>query len=137
MPKKILLIGLELASDQVETREFDSKASLLDWDVVLFRPDISQFYNHNQSTYQGRPNLDDSSSFNLKECCEHWRREIRQAVDAGRTVITYLAPLQEVYIDTGKREYSGTGRNQVTSRMVAPYNNYAAIPFQLKPVSAT
>lgn len=101
MPKKILLIGLEIASDQVETREFSSKASLLDWDIVLFRPDISEFYNYSQSSYQGKPNVDDSSSFRLKESCEHWRRELKQAVDAGRTVITFLAPLQEVYIDTG------------------------------------
>jgi hypothetical protein len=137
MSKKILTIGLELASDQVETLEFSSKASLLDWDIFLFRPDISNYYSYATSMYQGKSSLDDSSSFKLKESCEHWRREIKQAVEAGKTVITYLAPLQEVYIDTGQRNYSGTGRNQKTTRIVAPYDNYASIPFQLKPISAT
>jgi len=137
MSKKILTIGLEMASDQIETLEFNSKASLLDWDIVLFRPDVSYFYSYSHDTYQGKPSLDDSASFRLKESCEHWRREIKQAVEAGKTVLVYLAPLQEVYIDTGKREYSGTGRNQKTTRIVALYNNYASIPFQLNPVSAT
>lgn len=137
MSKKILTIGLQLASDQVEALEFTSKASLLDWDIVLFRPDISGYNSYGTDFYQGRPSLNDSASFMLKVACEHWRREIRQAVDAGKTVITYLSPLQEVYIDTGERKYSGTGRNQKTTRVVAQYNNYASIPFQMKPVSAT
>jgi len=46
MSKKILTIGLALASDQVETLEFSSKASLLDWDIVLFRPDVSTYYSY-------------------------------------------------------------------------------------------
>lgn len=42
MPKKILTVGVELAGDNIESATFSDKTSLLDWDIVLFRPNISQ-----------------------------------------------------------------------------------------------
>jgi hypothetical protein len=137
MSKSILTVGLDLASPDTKYERFRSRVSLLDWDIVLFRPLINEFWGAYVDHYQGKPSLDDSSSFQLKEACEHWRREIKQAVDTGKTVIVYLPAVQEVYIDTGERQYSGTGRNQKTTRIVAPYTNYAAVPADLKPVNAT
>ena len=122
--KKILTVGLELASSDTEYASFRSKMSLLDWDIVLFKPQIGDFISSYGDFYQGKPSLSDSSSFQLKECCEHWRREIKQAVEAGKTVVIYLPSLFEVYVDTGERTYSGTGRNQKTTRHVALYSNY-------------
>ncbi len=135
MAKKILTVGFQLASDNVEYEEFTSKASLLDWDIVLFRPMIDQFISYSDQ-YQGKPSLSDSTSFQLKESSEHWRREIKEAVEAGKTVIVYLSPVQQVYIDTGKRQYSGTGRNQKTTRVVDLYTNYSCIPEKLNPTIA-
>ncbi|MDY0282079.1 MAG: hypothetical protein RBR35_16125 [Salinivirgaceae bacterium] len=57
--------------------------------------------------FQGKLSLSDSNSFRLKESCEHWRREIRQAYETGKTVIVFLTTLEEVYVDTGQRSYSG------------------------------
>jgi len=75
--KKILSVGAELAVDDVEYCDFDSDASLLDWDIVLFKPVINEFTSY-ADHYQGKPSLSDSSSFSLKERSEHWRREIKQ-----------------------------------------------------------
>lgn len=137
MSKNILTVGFELASDGSHYEEFRSKVSLLDWDIILFRPLISEFISFS-NTFQGKPSLGDTSSFQLKESCEHWRREIKQAVEAGKTVVVFLPSVQEVYIDTGERQYSGTGRNQKTTRIVSQYTNYATIPFiDLKPLNAT
>jgi hypothetical protein len=135
MPKKILIVGCELASDDVEEEEFCSKVSLLDWDIILFRADISEFYS--SDTYQGKPDLNEAASFQLKECSEHWRREIKQAMAAGKTVIVFLGPKQEVYVDTGKREYSGTGRNQKTTKIVQSHSNYDCLPVSVSVVNAT
>ena len=135
MPKKILTVGFQLASDDAEDEEFTSRTSLLDWDIVLFKPLIDQFISY-ADQYKGKPSLSDSQSFRLKEACEHWRREIKQAVESGKTVIVFLAPVEEVYIDTGDRQYSGTGRNRSTTRIVAPYNNYKSIPVELGPINA-
>jgi len=134
MAKKILTIGLELASDDVTHEEFTSRASLLDWDIVLFKPLIDEFISYDYQ-YKGRPSLNDSDSFQLKEACEHWRREIKQAVESGKTVIVFLSPVEEVYIDTGNRQHSGTGRNRATTQIVEPYDNYHSIPADLGPTN--
>jgi len=135
--KKILTIGLELASDHAENVSFSSKTSLLDWDIVLFRPDIDALIAKADDEYQGKPSLDDSESFRLKESCEHWRRELRQAFDTGKTVFIFLSPLREIYVDSGKRSFSGTGRNQRTTVHVGPYSNFESIPMSLGAVQAT
>ncbi|WP_223481045.1 MULTISPECIES: hypothetical protein [unclassified Pseudomonas] len=137
MAKAILTVGFELASNDTHYEGFRSKVSLLDWDVVLFRPLIDDFWGSYVDTYLGKPSLDDSASFQLKECCEHWRREIKQAIEAGKTVIVFLPQVQDIYIATGERQYSGTGRNQKTTRIVTQYTNYAALPISLKPINAT
>jgi len=80
--RRILTIGLELASPDTQYARFDSKLSLLDWDIILFKPLISEFDNYGEF-YQGKRSLSDSLSFKLKEACEHWRREIK-AGDRGR-----------------------------------------------------
>jgi hypothetical protein len=134
--RRILTIGLELASGEAEYAEFSSKTSLLDWDIVLFKPLISDFSSHSE-LFQGKRSLYDTSSFRLTECCEHWRREIKQATDNGKTVLVFLPALEEVFVDTGQRSYSGTGRNQRTTRHVAPYNNFRALPVDVEPVTAT
>ena len=135
--KAILTVGFELASDDIQYEGFRSRVSLLDWDIVLFSPLIDEFWGSYVDHYQGKPSLDDSASFQLKECCEHWRREIKQAIEAGKTVVVFLPQVQDVYIDTGERRYSGTGRNQKTTRIVAPYTNYASLPIDLKPINTT
>lgn len=135
--RKILTVGLELASSETTHAEFRSKLSLLDWDIVLIKPQISQFLHNYYETYQGKPCFNDTASFEARECCEHWRREIKQAIDTGKTVIVYLPPLYEVYADTGQRSFSGTGRNQKTTRHVAQLTNYQAIPASIEPVTAT
>jgi hypothetical protein len=132
--KKILTVGLRLASSQSTYASFDSKTSLLDWDIVLFRPDIDKVMRTGDEDYQGKPCLTDASSFALKECCEHWRREIKQAVETGKTVLVFLAPLEEVYVATGQKEYAGSGRNARMNRMVSLYSNYVSIPAFIDPV---
>ncbi|ELX09962.1 hypothetical protein Jab_2c20460 [Janthinobacterium sp. HH01] len=134
MSKKILTVGLDLASDNAVMEAFESKASLLDWDLILFRPDIPDGI-YSSDYYKGKPSLGDSASFLLKEKCEHWRREIKQAVDSGKNVFIFLSAIKEVYVDTGERQHSGTGRNRATTRIVDLYSNYATVPLDLKPVS--
>ena len=87
-------------------------------------------------TYQGKPALSDYSSFQLRERLEHWRREISDAIHSGKTVVVFLPELYEVYVDTGRRQYSGTGRNRETTRIVDLYNNYKCLPFDLGPINS-
>ncbi len=131
--KKILTVGLRLAGNDSESHPFRSDISLLDWDIILFKPDISDFLDYSQ-TFQGKPCLSDDRSFQLKERSEHWRREIKTAIDTGKLVVVYLIELCEIHIATGEKRTSGTGRNQQTTRIVTDFNNYHCIPFDTKPV---
>lgn len=133
--KKILTIGLSLCDSESEFSEFDSNISLLDWDIILFKPDIKDYTHRRESMFQGRPCLSDNDSFKLKSQCEHWKREIKSAVEHGKLVVVFLEEFTEVAIATGKKEFSGTGRNQKTTRIVGPYDNYFSIPLDLKPTS--
>ncbi len=135
--RKLLTVGFQLASDDCEYAKFRSKTSLLDWDIVLFRFAINEHFYSSGDTHQGKPSLNDDASFQLKDYCAHWRKEIKQAVEAGKTVLVYLPPLEEVFVDTGQRSYSGTGRNQRTTRHVTSFNNYEVIPANLSPVTAS
>lgn len=137
MTRNILSIGLELASDAVKETRFSSKTSLLDWDIVLFRPVIDEFISIYTDKFQGKPSLNDTDSFRLREACEHWRREIKQALNAGKTIIVFLSTPQECYIDSGKREHSGTGRNRQTTRFIDLYTNYHSLPIKLQMIAAT
>jgi hypothetical protein len=132
---KIISVGFELASDDVKYSNFMADISLLDWDIVLFKPIIDDYLAYALEDYQGKPSLSDSSSFRLKEQCDHWCREIKDAFNSGKTVIVFLSELQEVYVDTGERRYSGTGRNQKTTRIVSLHNNYSVIPATLSPIN--
>lgn len=134
MAKKIVSVGMLLAADEVEHVAFDTKASLLDWDIILFRPDIHDFtsYDYDMSDYLGKPCLGDHKSFTLKEASAHWRREIKEAVEIGKTVIVHLCKPNEIFVQTGKKEFSGTGRNQKTTNIVEPFSNYKALPISAK-----
>lgn len=130
MPKKILAVGIQLATENVETAEFRDKMSLLDWDIILFRPDVSSYlYNeYVSSEHLGKIALNDRNSFGLREACAHWRRELHEAVSNGKTVIVHLSEPTEVYVATGTKEHSGTGRNRQTTRHVEIFSNFKALP---------
>ncbi|WDH50929.1 hypothetical protein PUP75_18440 [Pseudomonas chlororaphis] len=134
--KKILTIGLSLADDQAEFCEFDSDTSLLDWDIILFKPDISEYLYRRESTFEGKPCLSDDQSFKLRAQSEHWRREMKAAIEHGKLVLVFLSELTPLSIATGKKEYSGTGRNQKVTRIVTNYDNYQSIPIGLKPIAS-
>jgi hypothetical protein len=134
--KNILTIGFSVAEEDIGFSEFDSDISLLDWDIVLFKPDINDYLYRAESMFEGKPCLSDDASFKLKAQSEHWRREIKSAVDHGKLVIVYLSELKKLSIATGEKQFSGTGRNQKTTRIVTGYDNYQSIPLSLEPFSS-
>jgi hypothetical protein len=133
--KKILTIEFEICDSNIESCEFNSDLSLLDWDIVLFKPNISNYVSYAE-TYQGKPCLSDDSSFRLKEMVNHWRREIKTAVESGKNVFVFMSDLEVVSIATGEKSFSGTGKNRLTKRFVTDYNNYHSIPANLEPIKS-
>jgi len=133
--RKILSVDCYIPDDLSEFIDIQSDASLLEGDIILFNPSVRE-YSFSHETYLGKPALSDDRSFRLKELSEHWRRELKEAYSAGKTIFIFLTELLEVYVDTGRREYSGTGRNQKTTRIVDKFDNYNMIPLKLKVVNS-
>jgi len=128
--RKIFAVGYEFPGGEVEQIPYDSDRSLLDADVILFEPSL-QYYSQGD-WYQGKPSLSDHASFSVRRHAAHWSSEIKDAFEAGKTVIIFLAKPKEVYVDTGERRHSGTGRNRQTTRVVSEYSSYKAIPLTIK-----
>ncbi len=129
--RTVCSVDCEIPGGLSEFIDFESKTSLLDWHIILFNPSMISFVYSNGS-YQGKPCLNDDRSFRLREAADHWRHEIAEAFRAGKTIFIFLPQFQEVFVDTGKREYSGTGRNRRTTRIVASFNNYHILPIQME-----
>jgi hypothetical protein len=135
MAYKILSIGTSLPSDAIEAAALDSDRSLLDADIVLLEPGIR--HGTYWSDHQGKPALDDSDSFKTKNSVAHWRREIRAAIDAGKLVVVYLVKPYDVFVDTGQRQTSGTGRNAKITRIVDELRSYSIVPLEVSFVAAS
>ena len=150
--KTIFTVACQIPGGFGEYVDFNSKTSLLDADFVLFRPCLiyneaidydydrifSTYFENSKrlKTYQGKPRLSDYSSFQLREAINHWRRELTEFINAGRTVFTIMSSLEQVYVNTGEKEHSGTGRNRQTTEFVRPLSNYGLLPVSAKIVES-
>lgn len=137
MPKlRLASVGFSLPSDQVEGLDFFSKSSLLDFDAVVFSP-VLNAEEYAPHSYLGKPCFDDDQSFELRDALSHWKRELNDALTHGKTVVVYLCTPETVHVATGQKEFSGTGRNQKTTRIVEAISNYDCLPFKTNPTAAT
>ena len=130
MRKKIISIGFQIPGYGDCYHRYNSSQSLLDADIVIFEPDLSRSYIHS-STYQGKACFDEDISFLLREDTENWRSEILTALQDGKTVFVFMDQYKEIFVHTGKKEFSGTGKNTRTTDMVSLYNNYEFLPINI------
>jgi hypothetical protein len=120
---------------------FDSDTSVFDYDVVIWDPAESMRHylpdrgialglGHYSSSgyYRGLPSLSDDSSVRIEADVERRNSEFVEFIEMGRVVVVVVRPPQKCYIDTGRREHSGTGRNRRTTRIVDQFDLLSTIP---------
>jgi hypothetical protein len=128
----IMSVGFQVPGNVVRCVPFKSSQSLLDADVVLFQPDIHQYSaSFADPEYAGRKLISQSDSARLVDDISHWRSELRTAAECGKTVVVLMARLEQVYVYTGEKNLSGTGRSQKATLLVKSTSNYDAIPLNL------
>lgn len=127
----IASVACEIPGGFSEYLPFTSKSSLLDFDIILFEPVLDTDYMWSNDTYLGKPSLSSNTSIWVRESANHWRRELQDALRAGKTIFVILPELQQVYVDTGLREHSGTGRNRQTTHIVEKFENYEILPVSI------
>jgi hypothetical protein len=133
---QIATVGFDLPSDQISNLNFYSDSSLLDFDLILFSPNIDA-ETYASSSYLGKPSFDDDHSFRLKDALRHWKRELSEALEHGKTIFVYLCAHESVYAATGDKEHSGTGKNRQTINIVDLVSNYSCLPLDIKPIAAS
>ena len=132
MTKSLISIGFEIPGHSDKSLMLSSDQSLLDYDIIVFRPDVSELYGYGAEQHQGKLCLSDDASFNLREKAEHWRQDLINAFDGGKTIFIFLPELQEVFVASGVPEASGDGRSRVTTRHVELFQNYRMVPISFE-----
>ena len=81
--------------------------------------------------------MSDDASFQFQEAANHWRQQLHLASVSGKNVIVFLPQYEEIWVDSGERQYSGTGKNRETTRVVNLSSNYAMLPILAESVVAS
>lgn len=128
---RIATLGIDLPDKRVFNIPFKSEYSLLDHDVIIF--DTSKvFFEYDtypyQGSYMGYRNLDSDDSVYMLEDRERRIKEMIELVDIGKTLIIFCPIPNKCYVDSGQRQYSGTGRSQRTTRMVTNIDISSFLP---------
>ena len=115
--------------DDVRTT-FQSDHSVFDFDVVIWDPEVTfaSYVGPYADYFQGLPSFSDDASVRLMSDVLRRRKEFAEFLKSGRTLVVIARSAQECYIDTGKRTFSGTGRNQKVTRQVESFDLLAALP---------
>lgn len=132
--ESIVGINFTFPSNEDDFLKLDSFGSLSEVEIAIILLSFGDCsYDQDSSTpsYNGKKLLNHSSSTELSEHIEHWKREISNFLENGKTLVVLLTQQENLYFHTGKKEYSGTGRNQRVTNLVNSVNNYDFLPFQL------
>jgi hypothetical protein len=131
--KQIVSVGIKIPDVNNDSNlTFRSNYSFADADIILFRPEFDQYsysFHYPTGTFHGKPSYSPDSSFQIKEHTERWKNELNDAFNVGKTIIILLSERYDFYIHTGRKEVSGTGRNQKVTDIVELYSNYRFLPF--------
>ena len=132
MGKKIITIGYEIPGHRDWYFSFSSDQSLLDADIVVFEANFRGYTrDYLEPNFRGKPLYDTDSSFKLQEDSRRWSRELATALKAGKTVFVFFKKFEEIYVYTGDKKFSGTGKNARTTNIVTEYDNYRFLPMEL------
>lgn len=127
--KKIITIGFDIPGYAENYKSYSSSQSLLDADIIIFESNFSDYSCYD--SYQGKFSYSEDRSFQLKEDTRHWYNEISTALQDGKTVFVFMGKYEEIFVHTGQKQYSGTGRSTRVTNIVAPYNNYEFLPVDI------
>jgi len=130
--KDIISINYDLLIDDIDVKDFESKHSLSDADIVLFNPKIDEYSFSSESTYRGKKSFSLNTSTHYIESTKHWNKEIISFLESGKNVFIFLYDKEEFYLDSGKRQTSGTGRNQKVTHLVDEFHNYKFLPIKIE-----
>lgn len=122
---KILALNCTINHPSVVSYDWDDTISMFDFDAVIFNLEnlTSGFQRSPHSShFNGQPCLSGAGTSQLISAVNRRAHEILELMSLGRPVICFLSKPQECFIQTGEKQYSGKGKNQVTTNIVTPFS---------------
>lgn len=112
--------------------QFSSTHSLYDYDIVFWDPlETIRGYALNADTYDGLPRITNAKSAALRRDLERRKNDFLGFLELGRTLVVFLGGELTVFADTGKRTYSGTGKNRKQTYIVDSVDIMDVLPIHL------
>ncbi|MDP3951891.1 hypothetical protein, partial [Microbacterium sp.] len=90
-----------------------------------------------KAEYRGRPAPNPAESVSLVDAVQRRRQEFEDFLALGRSLVVIACPSMVMWVDSGKRETSGTGRNQKVTTIVKDIDLLDAVPFDIKTTAGT
>lgn len=134
---RILTMDCELGLKDEETGSFRSDVSMFDFDVVIWDPAQTIEEYLGMGEYLGLRQIYSADSAALLRDMLRRYEEFEEFLRLGRTLVVFMPGDIDVYADTGKREFSGTGRNRSTTHLVKRVNLLDALPMSFERSSGT
>lgn len=127
---RLLALDYEPVYEGVLSATFNSDVSIFDYDAVIWDPAASlAYYKDRQTrTYRSLLALSESMSVRIQADVKRRREEFHEFLNVGRIIVVVVRPQQTCYVDNGKREHSGTGRNRLTTRFWDDFDLLWALP---------
>lgn len=135
----ILAVDMHLDIELFQNESFGSSVSFLDFDVIVWNPNLvlsGYSAQSSNSTYRGLKNLNDYDSASIQNDMERRKNELIDMFKLGRIVIVITPPPIKCFVDSGKREYSGTGRNRATTRIVNEIDLLSVLNIEINTMAA-
>ena len=129
MGKTIISLGTgDFPSDedneQIQCVDFSTHISLADADIILISPTLNAYQYEEEYLHQGKQCLSEDGSGNFLEDLHFWRKEIKKALEASKTIFVILNSPSKFYYKTGEKYFSGTGKNRQTTHKHKLFNSY-------------
>lgn len=110
---------------------FHSYNSLLDYEIVIIDMVNIAFEYSSNKDYLGKRLLTENSSFEFLADFKRIKSEISSLLSLGKTVYVHLPVEPLLYVYTGEKQYSGTGKNRQTTDLVNKFDLLTLLPLKL------
>lgn len=132
------IYGTEEMETIIDIDAFSSQISILDYKSVIISVDgIEYEYMQYPGTFDGLPclNNDDKSAKFLRDM-QRRKDEICELLKQGNNVFVILPREQYIFVRTGEKQYSGTGRNRTATNIVNKFNKLSFLPIEIECTNA-
>lgn len=115
---QVLSVDFSFFDDRATTTEYNSTRTLLEHEIVIWRPEHLLDHYELTDDYKGDLSLDDSGSTEYRRDRKRRTRDMQEFLELGRTLIILLPPPRQFYIATGERRNDGTRAKPNFKRIV-------------------